>query len=264
MAYLFLKPKDDFDKIMDFDRTYFDYSDEELQKKPLVWLRTYTRYVLHFGLLLYILEINFSKSILLFLVFAMNVLLQMTSFYMPFRRYGPDTTAYTNQAAQFWSGQTDYNKISSMQGPAYYPPGELLHYSVIYKIFLATDQGEYILKMIHIVIHAITAVMASDLAFKYFDREHLKAQMICFALIANEETRELNLACFNDSFLCLYITLCIYFCTVGRPLSSAFMLTLAISIKAGALLIIPACLGIIQYQYGIMKLVPSLVIIVAF
>jgi hypothetical protein len=39
---------------------------------------------------------------------------------------------------------------------------------------------------------------------------------------------------------------------------------MAIGIKAGALLMIPAFLGSIQYNYGIVKLAKSIIIIVAF
>jgi len=81
---------------MDWDRTYFDYQDEEAQKWPMVWQRKYTRYFLHFGLLLYMLGIKINPSLMLTIVFVLNMFLQCTSLWMPFRRFGPDTTAYVN------------------------------------------------------------------------------------------------------------------------------------------------------------------------
>ena len=36
-VYIYAKQHHDFDRIMDWDRTYFDYQDEELQKKPMIW-----------------------------------------------------------------------------------------------------------------------------------------------------------------------------------------------------------------------------------
>ena len=86
---------------------------------------------------------------------AFNFALHVTSLWILFVRYGPDTTAYVNQASQFWSGQTNYNLISSIQGPSYYPAGHLWHYSIIYKIFLSTDNGETILRFIHFSMHSV-------------------------------------------------------------------------------------------------------------
>ena len=59
-----------------------------------------------------------------------------------FDRFGPDTTAYINQAGQFAMGQTNYWSISSGQGPCYYPAGHLWHYLPIYHAFTQTDYGE--------------------------------------------------------------------------------------------------------------------------
>jgi Gpi18-like mannosyltransferase len=52
---------------------------------------------------------------------------------------------------------------------------------------------------------------------------------------------------FNDSILALYVILCLYFMSSGWPKISVFMLTIAISIKAGALLMVPAALGWVHY-----------------
>ena len=41
---------------------------------------------------------------------------------------GVDTEAYLQQAYQVQRGVTDYTKISSYQGPCYYPAGHLYHY----------------------------------------------------------------------------------------------------------------------------------------
>ena len=67
---------------------------------------------------------------------------------------------------------------------------------------------------------------------------------------------------FNDSILALYVVLCLYCITSNRPVIAALMLTLALSIKAGAILLLPGLLGWIHYKYGAQKLVFSLLIIV--
>lgn len=84
-------------------------------------------------------------------------------------------------------------------------------------------------------------------------------------LLGNEEIREFNMYLFNDSILFLYIILCIYFIAVkSRPVVAAMFLTLALSIKAGAMLLVPSFLGWIQYQHGTFTLLKSILLIVIF
>lgn len=106
-------------------------------------------------------------------------------------------------------------------------------------------------------------VLVSQIGYRYYKHDAGKAQIICFMLMANEEIREINQLLFNDSILALYVVLCVYFVSSNKPLVAALMLTLAMSIKAGAMLLVPSFLGSIMYQWGTKKLVYSLVIIVA-
>jgi Gpi18-like mannosyltransferase len=105
--------------------------------------------------------------------------------------------------------------------------------------------------------------VVGKLSFRYFKNEPFKAQLVCLMLVANEEMREINQLLFNDSILALYVVLCIYFVSGNRPLLAAQMLTMAMSIKAGAMLLVPSFLGAIQYQWGTLKLVIVLIIIVS-
>jgi Gpi18-like mannosyltransferase len=79
--------------------------------------------------------------------------------------------------------------------------------------------------------------------------------MICFIFIANQELRELNLLCYNDSLLAMYALLCIHFCVHNRPLVGSLMFSLSVSVKAGSVLILPALLGVTQYRHGTFKLI---------
>jgi len=71
-VYMFAKKHHDFDRVMDFDRGYFDYTDEEAHKAPLWKLRNNSKYFLHFGLLLFLLGIKVNKTMMLTLVFFGN------------------------------------------------------------------------------------------------------------------------------------------------------------------------------------------------
>jgi len=62
-------------------------------------------------------------------------------------------------------------------------------------------------------------------------------------LLGNEEIREFNEYLFNDTFLALYILVCIYMVASNRPFLGALFLTMSCSIKAGAMLMLPSFLG---------------------
>ena len=178
---------------------------------------------------------------------ALNIILLIPSLYMPFRRYGPDFTAYVNQAGQFWSGQTNYPKLSSVQGMCFYPAGHLYHYVPVYWLFLLTDKAEYIWKACHFVFHSSIQFFVAKIAYRYFKDQPHRAQMICFMMLGNEKIREFNQYLFNDTFLALYIVICIYMVSTNRPFLAALFLTMSISVKAGAMLLIPSFLGWLQY-----------------
>ena len=72
----------------------------------------------YLALFLYILKIDLVKrDNLPMAVFFANIVVQSRFFLSPrFSdfRFGPDTTAYLVQGAEFWHGQTDYKKIAGM------------------------------------------------------------------------------------------------------------------------------------------------------
>jgi len=98
-VYAYFKNHDDYDRVLDFDRTFFGYFDEELQRWPLDALRVLSRVILYVGLLLYLLGIELPKETFLSGLVLVNTLLYLPSLYMPFKRFGPDYTAYIAQAS---------------------------------------------------------------------------------------------------------------------------------------------------------------------
>jgi len=130
-----------------------------------------------------------------------------------------------------------------MQGFCFYPAGHLWHYVVMYLVYLRTDYGEYILKIVHVLLHSGILVIVCNLAYKYFKVSPMKAQLVCFILLGNEEVRELNQLCFNDSLLAFYLFLCVLLVTNNSAYLASLAFTLSLSIKAGALLLLPALLG---------------------
>lgn len=61
MVYSYFKKHDDYDRIMDFDRSFFGYHDDVEQKQPMIILRNTAKYILYFGLFLHLLQIRLNK-----------------------------------------------------------------------------------------------------------------------------------------------------------------------------------------------------------
>lgn len=80
-------------------------------------------------------------------------------------------------------------------------------------------------------------------------------------LLGNHFTRKVNQELFNDSFMMLYIVLCLYCLVTNRYKLAALAATLSLSIKAGALLVLPVVLGWTQYHHGTLATIVSLCII---
>lgn len=196
------------------------------------------------------------------LMFIGNVVLSTSSLFMPFRRYGPDFTAYVNQAGQFASGQNTYAKLSSIQGQCFYPAGHLYTYVPVYWLWLKTEHAEHIWKVCHYLFHSLIQLLIAKISYSYFKLNPLKAQLICFMLLGNEEIREFNAYLFNDTFLALYAIISVYLMSKNRPILAALFLSMSCSIKAGAMLLLPCFLGWIQYIYGTKRLVICVIVVV--
>ena len=113
-VYALLKKHDDFDRVMDFDRSYLGYHDRYWTEAPLWIFRGLAKNILYVGLMFHLLQIRFSQSTMIAVMCISNFILMLPSLLMPFRRFGPDYTAYLSQASQFMAGQTHYMKISSI------------------------------------------------------------------------------------------------------------------------------------------------------
>lgn len=84
------------------------------------------------------------------------------------------------------------------------------------------------------------------------------------SLLANTDNRLYNTKMFNDQIMTLYLVMCIYYAVSNCPMTASFFLSMGMGVKAGLLLIIPGFLGSIQLNYGLSKLVLSVLIIVGF
>lgn len=175
---------------------------------------------------------------------------------------GFDFTAYVNQAGQFASGQTNYKLISSVQGGCEYLAGHLWHYLFVYKLYLSTRYAELLWKVISILIQTLMILSVTRLARSYFRNDQRKYQLVGFILATNHFVHKAHQQVNNDDFLALYAILAILMMSVDHPLLSVVFMNLSLSIKAGALLLVPTMFGWIHYFYGTFKLIQGVVVTV--
>jgi len=129
---------------------------------------------------------------------------------------------------------------------------------------MLTDKGEYIWKVCHFAIHSGINYYVAQITYSYFRDKPVRAQLVCFVILCNEEVREFNQYLFNDSIMALYIAICIYYVSANKPFHAALFFTLGASIKAGVMLLLPSFLGWLQYIYGTRKLLACFALIVGF
>ena len=65
--------------------------------------------------------------------------------------------------------------ISSLQGPCFYPAGNLYLYLPVYHLHMFTEDAEYIMKVVHFLIHSFTILIVSKIAYKYFKHSPFRA-----------------------------------------------------------------------------------------
>ena len=74
------------------------------------------------------------------------------------------------------NGQFDYTKLSSLQGPCFYPAGSIWHYMPVYYLHMfSPEYAVFIMKFIHFLIHSGVIVLMSKVAYEYFEGEPERA-----------------------------------------------------------------------------------------
>ena len=114
----------------------------------------------------------------------------------------------------------------------------------------------------HYSMYSAGLVAMTKVAFRYFKRCPWKAQLIGFMLATNWRYKALQSEIYNDTILEFYLCWAIYFLVTNKPVLGSLFLALSLSIKSGALLAVPAFLGIIHLHNGPVKLIVSIVIVV--
>lgn len=228
------------------------------------------------GLLFYFMKFELVQRRVVRAMVLLNIGLSVpVLFYMnTYKRLGVDYTSYISQASAVYKGERDYMKIHGNLGPAYYPAGNIWQYMPAYLLHMYTEDAEFIMKALHILIHTCTIVLATKISFIYFydgkrpTTSNLvkspKAQMVAIILLSNKLDKEYYNLMYNDEIMVIYLLLTIYFAITNCPIKASIFLALAMSIKLTAVLIIPAFLGITMANHGVPTLFKSIGIILAF
>lgn len=87
--------------------------------------------------------------------------------------------------------------------------------------------------------------MVSKMAYMYFRDKKQFAQLVCFTLISNQQLRNLFQLMYNDIPMSTYCCAALYFLMKNQPKVAVFLLSMGMSIKAGAMLMLPSFLGLI-------------------
>lgn len=140
----------------------------------------------------------------------------------------------------------------------------------------ATELAVPLIKLAHAFAQSIIFCLLTDVTFKYWPEASAtvkgaydaslssKGQLLAFAFISSHLDRHWVTSLFNDHLMALAIVLTLHSLASDRLFLALFSFSVAYGLKAGAVLLIPALLGIIQYNYGTIKLIMSIVFLVAF
>ena len=119
------------------------------------------------------------------------------------------------------------------------------------------------MKVFFFLIHTISITLVSKMSYDYFEGEPMRAHLISFILLSSQADRRFNELMFNDQVLGLLIFFMIYFVSKGKTTIGAMAFTLGLSIKAGALLVVPTLLGSIMYVAGFNALIKAIILILS-
>lgn len=138
-----------------------------------------------------------------------------------------------------------------------YTAGHLWHYWLVYKLHLHTRWAFYIWRVLAVLTDTAVNLAVLNVAKTCFPSNRGKTQMIGFILSTNYYLHWEVMYLYNDNLLLFWVALALYFISKHRPLVSVTSMALALSIKAGAILMLPSILGWIQYFYGTIYLLAS-------
>lgn len=105
------------------------------------------------------------------------------------------------------------------------------------------------MKFWHCLQASASVLLVGWIAYRYF-RKPREAQLILFMLMAQHELRMLHMDLYNDGAVGFYVYMAITSIVEGMSVYGIVALGLATSLKAPAILLLPAYLGCVQMTEG--------------
>lgn len=145
-----------------------------------------------------------------------------------------DWTAYMQQIEQIVGGEYDYMMIKGDTGPLVYPAGHVWIYRALYYL---TDNGSDIFRaqIVFLALYLVTLAVVLSI--------YVHSGLPPYAMVLMVLSKRLHsiylLRLFNDCFVTLAITLTVLAFQLRRSVLAVIFLSLAISIKMNALLLVP-------------------------
>lgn len=107
--------------------------------------------------------------------------------------------------------------------------------------------------------------MLVNMAYGYFASQPNRAQLVALVLLANQGNRDLHNLLYNDGYLGFFVMATIYLVFKEQHFMATLTLNMAIAIKAGGMLLLPAFLSVTAYSfYPINSLLRVIIVSVTF
>jgi hypothetical protein len=150
---------------------YFDYNSYNLSKLISIIMNYSSYFILLTALLLNWRGITIHRDKILWGLFVVNsiyaaIMVQNVNFQIyNYLESGNDYHPYLMQAYQVYKGVTDYTKLSSNEGPCFYPAGHVWHYLMAVFIHINTNHPFLVMRLVHLAIYQICSHLVVRLAY---------------------------------------------------------------------------------------------------
>lgn len=169
-----------------------------------------------------------------------------------------DWVAYMQEVGGFLEGERDYENLKGDTGPLVYPAGFVYIYSALYHI---TSSGANILLAQYIFLGVYLATQA--VAFYLHYLADLPPWTLAVLCISKRVHSIYMLRCFNDTIAMLFAYISLACLAKHRHLVAAVLISLAVSVKMNALLMVPGYALVFVREIGVRKSIMLAVLVVA-
>lgn len=187
--------------------------------------------------LMYYAGVKLQQKTVWTIIVLLNLVMGVKEVFSTDFRFGVDYAPYIQQASVVYNGERDYRKISSTNGPCYYPAGHFIVFIPVYLLHMNTIHAEEIMKFVHLVAFIAIQVLASRIVYIYFTSKtekegknvNLRAQTIALIIVGCLYLKPGFRDMFNDLYMIMQILFAVLLLIKDKPVQAAFVLSFSIS-----------------------------------